>query len=469
MKNKFNNLTSKEWLPFQKSWFIDKSIIETYKSNLRFFIKFDDEGPPGVLFWGSKKNRGIINRLAGELEINIYSAGNFTNAGNLQFILLDARDIMEAEQTLNNYDHVRSEIIKLCNAAFGKLKDKRFISVLIPNLYQNRSFFPAAWDLAKHLSAGLSLKDEKIGCYNDRTAGGNDLAAGNIFYSLYFRKDENCTGVIKEIQPVYFKKPVPVKTPCYSAKPPFSWHIIKPKPRSRTEILHPAKYPEELVDIFLEAFTKEGDNVFDPMSGSGSTQYAAVNKNRNGYGTELSPFFAKIAISRLDELSLLKAGEKAGYKLLIKDARQIRKTDFPPIDYIITSPPYWDMLNMKGAEYQARRREKGLQLNYSEDGNDLGNLTEYEEFINDLSGIYFKLHEILKPGGIMTIIVKNIKKKGRNYPLAYDLARVLQEKYILLPEVFWCQDDINIAPYGYGNTFVSNTFHQYCLNFQKPA
>jgi hypothetical protein len=69
----------------------------------------------------------------------------------------------------------------------------------------------------------------------------------------------------------------------------------------------------------------------------------------------------------------------------------------------------------------------------------------------------------------MTIVVKNIKKKGRNYPFAWDLAHALQEKLILLPEAFWCQDDIRIAPYGYGNTWVSNTFHQYCLSFQKPV
>ena len=45
---------------------------------------------------------------------------------------------------------------------------------------------------------------------------------------------------------------------------------------------------------------------------------------------------------------------------------------------------------------------------------------------------------------------------------------ILTCKLILLPETFWCQDDINLATYGYGKTFVSNTFHQYCLNFQKP-
>ena len=135
---------------------------------------------------------------------------------------------------------------------------------------------------------------------------------------------------------------------------------------------------------------------------------------------------------------------------------------------MITSPPYWDMLNMKGAENQAKRKDKGLQTNYSNSKEDLGNIDDYDKFINELSLIYFDIIKIMKPGSYITIIVKNIKKKGRNYPFAWDLANILQKKLILLPEIFWCQDDINLAPYGYGNTFVSNTFHQYCLNFQIP-
>ena len=123
---------------------------------------------------------------------------------------------------------------------------------------------------------------------------------------------------------------------------------------------------------------------------------------------------------------------------------------------------------MKGAENQAKRKDKGLQTNYSNSKEDLGNIDDYDKFINELSLIYFDIIKIMKPGSYITIIVKNIKKKGRNYPFAWDLANILQKKLILLPEIFWCQDDINLAPYGYGNTFVSNTFHQYCLNFQIP-
>jgi hypothetical protein len=138
------------------------------------------------------------------------------------------------------------------------------------------------------------------------------------------------------------------------------------------------------------------------------------------------------------------------------------------MDYLITSPPYWDMLNMKGAEYQARRREKGLPLKYSDDENDLGNIHDYQQFLQELVEIYLNLLPLLKPGSYLTIVVKNIKKKGRNYPFAWDLAHALSRKLHLLPEFFWLQDDIQLAPYGYGNTFVSNTFHQYCLTFRKP-
>jgi hypothetical protein len=134
---------------------------------------------------------------------------------------------------------------------------------------------------------------------------------------------------------------------------------------------------------------------------------------------------------------------------------------------MITSPPYWDMLNMKGAENQAKRITKGLQTNYSDNKDDLGNIDEYDIFLKLLMEVYHNILEIVPTGTHFTIVVKNIKKKGKNYPFAWDITRILGKKMEILPETFWCQDDINLAPYGYGNTFVSNTFHQYCLNFRK--
>jgi len=127
------------------------------------------------------------------------------------------------------------------------------------------------------------------------------------------------------------------------------------------------------------------------------------------------------------------------------------------------------MLNMKGAETQANRHYKGLKTNYSDDKNDLGNLSDYKDFIAVLSNIYIDTIKCIKPGGYMTIVVKNVKKKGEHYPLAFDLTEQLLPHVPLVHVAFWCQDDLKIAPYGYKHTWVSNTFHHYCLTFKKPA
>ena len=63
--------------------------------------------------------------------------------------------------------------------------------------------------------------------------------------------------------------------------------------------------------------------------------------------------------------------------------------DFRLFDYVLTSPPYWDMLHAKGAETQKKRRTSpDLDVFYSDDPNDLGNLHDYEEFLAKLVAIY---------------------------------------------------------------------------------
>jgi DNA modification methylase len=137
-------------------------------------------------------------------------------------------------------------------------------------------------------------------------------------------------------------------------------------------------------------------------------------------------------------------------------------------DYILTSPPYWDMLRARGAETQRNRRQApDLDVFYSDDPEDLGNIADYETFVGRLAEIYRSLQPLLRPGGYLTIIVKNVKKKGRIYPLAWDLAKAVGQTYALKDERIWCQDNQRLAPYGLGSAWVSNTFHHYCLQFRN--
>lgn len=474
MKNRFNRLTSKEWLPFQKSWFKYSDKSHLYLENIRFFTaaeKTDNK----VLYYGSQPDLFRQLCVDNDLSFGLLDDGS---AHDVQFVLIDLLEDINQLTDQGGYAKLRTTILAKLSAIYDKILDRRFIAILAANKQSDDGFFPYSWDLGKTVGTGFSLKDEKIGCMTGESKPSDPdvfMPVQDTFYSLYFRKDENANGQFREGAFDFFKNNTPVKSRHFAVNNIPSWFVLKPQPRKKDEIRHPAKYPEELVEMFVKVFTDEDQNVFDPMSGTGSTQLGALKLERNAYGTELSEFFADIANRRCKEYltpsqqALFFEEKEQRFLILNKDARKVHSNDFPQIDYMITSPPYWDMLNMKGAENQAKRVKKGLQTNYSDEPDDIGNIESYNDFLQTLTEVYFNIASLMHPGGFMTIVVKNIKKKGSNYPFAWDLSNLLQEKLILLPEVFWCQDDISIAPYGYGNTWVSNTFHQYCLNFQVPA
>lgn len=257
-----------------------------------------------------------------------------------------------------------------------------------------------------------------------------------------------------------------------------SWFIHNPPPRKKGVLVHPAKYPETMAQEFIEFFTKEGETVLDPMAGTGSTLVAALRAGRNSYGIELNPKYAKIAAKSIEEERNV-LGEKVESltsKVINGDAANaldlgpfdLAQGKLVTFDYVLTSPPYWDMLKAKGAETQKKRRDTAeLDVHYSDDPNDLGNVDDYEAFLEKLVDIYKGLKSLLREKAYLTIIVKNVKKGGKIYPLAWDIARELGKTYTLKDEKIWLQDNQSLAPFGMGSAWVSNTFHHYCLQFRN--
>jgi DNA modification methylase len=253
-----------------------------------------------------------------------------------------------------------------------------------------------------------------------------------------------------------------------------SWFVHNPPPRRKDVIRHPAKFPETLVQEFIEFFTHQGQVVFDPMVGTGSVLVAALRSRRNSFGIELNPTYAEIARQVVQE-ERNQLGEDAlniTALAITGDAARISEHvaeyHLPMMDYVITSPPYWNMLQQHGFETQRKRRDSdNLDLTYSNNPNDLGNLEDYHQFLGRLVDIYSSIKPFLHPHAYLTIIVKNVKKGGTIYPLAWDLAHHLGKTYALKDEKIWCQDNIRLAPYGLGNAWVSNTVHHYCLQFRN--
>lgn len=248
-----------------------------------------------------------------------------------------------------------------------------------------------------------------------------------------------------------------------------SWFIHNPPPRRKDVLQHPAKFPESLAQDFIEFFTKKGQTVLDPMAGTGSTLIACLRSQRHGIGVELNPKYVELGRKQIehehDQLGV--EIEPDQLRFFQGDAARLREFDLPPINYVLTSPPYWDMLHAAGSDTQRQRRQDdALDVVYSDSDRDLGNISDYGRFLDELTSIYEGLQDLLVPRAYVTIIVKNIKKGGEIFPLAWDLARRLSVSYTLKDERIWCQDNIRLAPYGMGNAWVSNTFHHYCLQFR---
>jgi DNA modification methylase len=253
-----------------------------------------------------------------------------------------------------------------------------------------------------------------------------------------------------------------------------SWFVHNPPSRRKEVLRHPAKYPETLAQEFIEFFTQSGQTVLDPMVGTGSSLVAALRSGRNSFGIELNPAYADIASQVVAEEATHLGEAAAGLTARVipgnaeRIAEYVLAYQIPAIDYVITSPPYWNMLRARGFETQKKRGlSSDLDVFYSNDPDDLGNIDDYQVFLQRLASIYVQLKPFLRPRAYLTIIVKNVKKGGKVYPLAWDLARLLSDCYTLKDERIWCQDDIRLAPYGLGNAWVSNTFHHYCLQFRN--
>tara|TARA_R110002167_G_C12488069_1_gene635172 strand:- start:49 stop:744 length:696 start_codon:yes stop_codon:yes gene_type:complete len=75
--------------------------------------------------------------------------------------------------------------------------------------------------------------------------------------------------------------------------------IWKINPSSKKD--HPASFPLEIPMRCIKAFTNEGDVVFDPFMGSGTTGLAAKELNRSFIGIELDDDYYKAACERINK------------------------------------------------------------------------------------------------------------------------------------------------------------------------
>ena len=77
------------------------------------------------------------------------------------------------------------------------------------------------------------------------------------------------------------------------------WEIKRERSKEKG---HGAVFPQELVAKILENFSKEGDVIYDPFMGTGTTALVARRLNRKFIGSEISEKYIEIANQRTHTL-----------------------------------------------------------------------------------------------------------------------------------------------------------------------
>lgn len=67
-------------------------------------------------------------------------------------------------------------------------------------------------------------------------------------------------------------------------------------------IVHPAKFQEQLAQDHITSWSNENDLVYDCFMGSGTTAKMAILNNRNYIGSEMSKEYCEIAKKRIEEI-----------------------------------------------------------------------------------------------------------------------------------------------------------------------
>lgn len=236
------------------------------------------------------------------------------------------------------------------------------------------------------------------------------------------------------------------------------------------ERLHPAPYSFQDVARLVRMFTRAGMTVLDPFLGVGSSLKAAALEGRLGIGFELYADFAELANERLRKEVPPKLLQASPQSVRQGDARALAKELEPnSVDFIVTSPPYWSILNKKSDHKVRQAREAhGLVTNYGDDERDLGNVADYDVFIDDLADTLGAAGAALKPKRYMAVIVGDFRHGSRYYMFHADIARAMESRGFVLQALnVLYQRHKRVFPYGYPAAYVPNVHHQNIVILRK--
>ena len=221
----------------------------------------------------------------------------------------------------------------------------------------------------------------------------------------------------------------------------------------------------------IEFFTKENEIVFDYFMGVGGSLLGSALCNRRAVGIDLNAEYisAYKEASKYLNLKEQKAIKGNSIELLKSKSKIERYLKNEEISLVLIDPPYGDMQSRLKTGEAAKKKKDTSATPFTKLEEDLGNMS-WENFLKVFHESIIHSIKYLKAKGHIVIFIKDLQPKYKELNLLHadiirDLNTIDNLKY--LGTKIWADQSVNLYPYGYPFSFVSNQIHQYILIFRK--
>jgi len=208
--------------------------------------------------------------------------------------------------------------------------------------------------------------------------------------------------------------------------------------------------PEVARNLILR-YSNEGDVLLDPMIGGGTTAIEAKILNRNIICSDINDG----AIDRTKKCLRFDVENKSWQKVVKRDARNLGKAKEESVDFILTHPPYADIIKYSEGEI----------------AEDLSNIHSIDEFADEMEKVAKELHRVLKPGKFCAILIGDTRRKKMYQPLAYRVMdRFLQAGFDLKEDIIKRQYNCKATGFWVEKSKQNNfllIMHEHLFVFQK--
>ena len=242
--------------------------------------------------------------------------------------------------------------------------------------------------------------------------------------------------------------------------------MSKATPRDHLKKQHPATFSEEDARRLVRMFTQEGQSVLDPFIGTGSAAIACVMEKRACTGFDIYEQWVQLAKERIRKV---KDYSPHPIQIEAKDSLiAVKQMDAESQDFILTSPPYWGILQKKDHKVIRERSNDGLATDYGDNESDLGRIDSYDDFMDVLTEHFREWVRVLKHRAYTAVLVSDFRHESRYYPFHAHIGERLEEVGMTLQGmVIIVQDSKRLYPYGYPTTYVPNICNQFVVIARK--